>query len=218
MSTPPGFTNDFPGSGFQFQELAERVAVLEKSQKKSRTATIIAGTAFVISLLSSAVTLYDSLHKSPRTSVVKGSGFELVYNPKTQVLTTKFNFGLQNLGNADDAISAASAVISDKPSNSLAPLSEIKCASDRSSERPPTFTVPKAATTAMTCSASTVLKSLSLQAFSTAGPKLFQVDMTRGSGGDLNWSSCFELDPNTVNDIKKSKNSVSRQFRFESCK
>lgn len=205
------------------KQLDNRITVVEhdvaalKNSKAAKIAVMISIFGGVIAILSGGYTLWDALHKSPRTSVVGPSSLEISYNPKSRVLTTRFSFILQNLGNADDGMSGASVQVIDQLNGSLAPISDIKCAFGMSSVEGPPLVVSKSTSVAGTCTASTLLQSLSMEAFSSAGTKEFKLDMPRGSERDLSWSGCFALDPDSVNEIAKGKDSVVRKFPFKSC-
>jgi|ERR1019366_640099 hypothetical protein len=199
----------------QVTTLKEEVEKLKKN-KLAKIGAAFAATATVLSLLNGYFSLHDTLLKKPNTAVVNGSSLVMAYSPTSRMLKITFGFSLQNLGNADDSVSSINGRLTDQNTGSFAPLSDFNCIIGNSVQRMP-FTVPKEANTTATCTVSSVLGTLSSEPFASPGTKQFAMNMVRGSGPELNWSVCFDLDANTVDQIAKRKGALRRQFFYQPC-
>jgi len=217
--TPPILT---PHPSPDVADLGRQVEGLKtdlEKLKRNRLAKIGAGFAVfatVISVVNGGVTLHDTLFKRPQTAVLNGSSLVMAYTPANRILKITFGFSLQNLGNADDSISAIYGRVTDQSTGSFAPLSDFDCIVGNSAQRMP-FTVPKAANTTATCTVSSVLGTLSSEPFSSPGTKQFAVNMVRGFPPELNSSVCFDLDARTADEIARRTSTLRRQFPYQPC-
>ena len=188
-----------------------------RRNRLAKIATVLAAIGAVISAINGYFTSRDNFVKAAKTSLTRGPTLEFIYDPgKNELMTIRFTFLLENLGNADDTVLSAYSRVAEPSGEPFAPLSGFRCTTDASALKPSPFTVPKAAITKTTCEVEAALGSLSRPVFSNSGAKQFLVAMQRRSGKDLKLAACFHLDPDAAQDISNKK-PVRRQIQVGEC-